>query len=729
MGSAEEFCPMHEDEPVFWPVSQLVEAFQSRQLSPVEVAEGVLERIGAFDSKLNAYITVTSEIALEQARDAETLFTGRNEPLPPLLGVPTAIKDLFQVAGAPTSFGSLVYRERLAERDSELVARLRRAGTVFIGKTNTAEFGQSATTENRLGPECGNPWDPSRTTGGSSGGAAAAVGAGLTTVALGSDGGGSIRIPAAMCGLFGLKLTHGSIPEDQFGLRAMTGLVSGGPIVRRVEDARAFVGAVLEGDFTRRPRRGRLRVGWCPAPHGRPVDTQVAATTSHAVARLTELGHEVEEISLPVDDWMDAFRPLVLADEWRYRRDLLDQRAQDLTEYARRSIEAAGTLTEGDIRAARQSMHEIRDRITRLFEDHDLVVTPTSATVAFLHGQRPIEIDNRSVDALWGAFPFTPVFNLSGSPAASVPCGLSYGMPVGLQVVGPDRSEVEILNFCQDLEETLEFPVTEMSKRWAVTEATRAAAGEIAIERRRQIALIQFARTDKRNALTRVMLTQLRQALSEQGKSGVAAVVLTGSSAEFSAGFDVSELGRGTLDLTVDESIADAVRAIKALPIPVVAAIEGPCVGAALELALACDVRIAGAGSIFHLPAARLGVLYRPDGIHDFVGDVGRQTASRLLLMGDRINADEAACAGIVARVVQAGTALESALELAEKAGGSTRRATSATKALITEITTGEQMGDEWEEQRRGLLASKERQEALESVKERLRGSSQDGPQ
>jgi Asp-tRNA(Asn)/Glu-tRNA(Gln) amidotransferase A subunit family amidase len=182
---------------------------------------------------------------------------------------------------------------------------------------------------------------------------------------------------------------------------------------------------------------------------------------------LDELGHEVHPISLSFDGWMGAFSTLVLGDEWRYRRHLLGEHADQLTDYARRSIEAGGRLGSADLRAARARKAEIRRRVASLFDDYDLIITPTTACAAFPIGNRPREIDGQRVESLWGPFPFTAPVNVSGLPAASVPVGLADGLPVGLQVIGPERGERAVLDLCELLEEAVEFPAAQMPLRWA----------------------------------------------------------------------------------------------------------------------------------------------------------------------------------------------------------------------------------------------------------------------
>ena len=584
---------MRDSGASFSPLTKLLGSFGAGEISPVEITQEILSRIASLDSELHSYVTVTAELALQQAAAAEQLYRRADQPLPPLLGIPLSIKDLFDVRGAPTTLGSRAYGAEPAAEDSGAVALLRSAGAVLLGKTNTAEFGQSATTANLLGPACATPWDPSRTPGGSSGGAAVSVAAGLATAALGSDGGGSIRIPAAMCGLVGVKPTFSAQPEG-VSFRAMTDFVCSGPITRTVADSRLLLSVLLQRELPATPNRSRRRIAWCADPEGRPLEPGVRRVTEAAVALLADMGHQVEEVVLPLEGWMDAFGPLVLADEWRYRRHLLDSHRDQLTSYARRAIEVGEAVSEEDVQAARRLADELRRRGMALFESYDLIVTPTTACVAFPIGKRPAEIDGEQVDALWGAFPFTAPFNVSGSPAGTIPVGLSEGLPVGLQVIGPARGEARVLDLCGELEEVLSFPAEEMRTRWGPdhlrASSTDAKSG-IVVEQRDSIAIVRISRPDKRNALNKAMLRRLQQILAAELEGGADAVVLTGGSDVFSAGFDLDEIGQGVDDLEVDLVIEETVAAIRQLPIPVIAAIEGACVGAASRAALSAGGR------------------------------------------------------------------------------------------------------------------------------------------
>lgn len=702
---------MPEDSPLFWSVEDLQAAYRRRDLSPVEVTEEAFERIGALDARLRSYLTLTPELAKEQA-EAATRAYADGEPSGVLLGVPTAVKDLFDVEGVRTTLGSLAYRDNRAKADSAVVGSLRAAGAIFLGKTNTAEFGQSATTENLLALGCANPWDEMRTSGGSSGGSAAAVGAGLASIALGSDGGGSIRIPAAFTGLFGIKPTYGGT-EAGATFQAMTEFACPGPLVRRVADARALLSPILGMPFPRR-RTGRLRIAWCARPLGLPVDPGVDAVTTRAVAQLADLGHDVVEVELPIDDWNEAFGPLVLADEWAHRRQLLETHEDELTRYAKTAIQASVQVGRDEVERAREALRGLRSRVSAMFADFDLIVTPATAATAFPIGERPRIIDGRPVGSLWGAFPFTAPFNVAGTPAASLPCGLVDGLPVGLQVIGPAKCESRILDLCEDLEEVLGFPGEEMSARWGSGRA--AESGHVVGDRDGPVAILRISRPDKRGALSLELLDRLDAALRSELVSTAATLVLTGESDIFSAGADLGQTGRGLEDLEIDRAVGRIADGLRALPSPVIAAVEGPCMGAAVELAMACDVVVSGDAGRFSLPSTKLGILYRPAALRSLSARLGHQTLSRLVLIGEVLDAETAAAAGMVAKVVEAGGAYAAAVELARQAGAAKRDALAATKAVLAKAEAsvdGNALPEE-EEMRRNLLIERGRLAGLD---------------
>jgi Asp-tRNA(Asn)/Glu-tRNA(Gln) amidotransferase A subunit family amidase len=449
--------------PIYWPIAALRDAYARGALSPAEVLEDALARLAALNPRLSAFLCVLENSAREQAASAEQAY--RSGTAGPLAGIPISIKDTFDVAGAVSTRGSLVYRSNIARTDSGAVRRLRTAGAVFVGKTNTAEFGQSATTDNRLGDDCRNPWNLSCTPGGSSGGAAASVAAGIATAALGADGGGSIRIPAAFTGLVGVKPTFG-VCQDESGFPAMTEFCCPGPLSWRVADARVMLGVLAERKFARGKAKRRLRAAWCSQPEGRPVDPELAAVVARGVRRFSSLGHDVEHVDAPLTDWNEAFAPLVLEEEGRLRGHLLRSHRDMLTHYELASLEAAASLDAHSVASARRQHKAFVAKLDAFLRMYDVMVTPTTSVPAFPIGERPRTIAGRHVDMLWGAFPFTAAFNVAGTPGVSLPCGFVRGLPVGMQLICAWGRDDLLLDVAEELEEALDGDVSAVIERF-----------------------------------------------------------------------------------------------------------------------------------------------------------------------------------------------------------------------------------------------------------------------
>ncbi|MDE0187661.1 MAG: amidase [bacterium] len=454
-----------DEGPLWWPVQRLVAAYRDGSLSPVEVADLAQARIAEINPILHAFIRPTPGLARRQAEAAETAY--RSGIPGPLAGVPVSIKDAFHIKGHVTTLGSLAHVNDVAGHDSGAVRRLRRAGAVIVGKTNLPEFCQSATTDNLLGPPTANPFNPDLTAGGSSGGAAASVASGACTLALGSDGGGSIRIPASFCGLVGLKPTHGAIDDAQ-GFRAFSPFISVGPLARCVDDARYLFRALSAGgDATAGTPAGKgpSRVAWCPNPEGRPVGRGVAEATMAAVDKLAACGHHIRSVDLDLAGWEDIFGPIVLAEEGERRGRLLDG-PHRLTTYQERSLRAAGRLTQKTIAKAFSDLAEFRVRVDGYFRDYDVIITPATATTAFALGCRPTTIAGRRVGRLWGAFPFTAPFNVSGHPAVVLPVGFPDGLSAAIQLVGRRGADGDLLSLAGQLEAELDIhPFARLSPR------------------------------------------------------------------------------------------------------------------------------------------------------------------------------------------------------------------------------------------------------------------------
>ncbi|MEK7220064.1 MAG: amidase family protein, partial [candidate division NC10 bacterium] len=305
---------MHADDLASMPASELSAAIRAKRVSPVEVVEAVLDRIERLNPRLNAYCTVTAESARREAAAAEAAVM-RGDALGPLHGVPVSVKDLVITRGVRTTFGSRIYENNVPQEDAPLVERLKAAGAILVGKTTTPEFGWKGVTDSPLLGITRNPWNPERTPGGSSGGAGAAVAAGLAPLAVGTDGGGSIRIPGSFCGVFGLKPTYGVIPV--YPASATGTLSHAGPMTRTVRDA-ALMLQVMAGPDDRDPLsfplegmdfvaglEGEihgLRVAWSPTLGYAVVDPEVRLVTEAAAKRFSDLGCRVEEVNRVFDD-------------------------------------------------------------------------------------------------------------------------------------------------------------------------------------------------------------------------------------------------------------------------------------------------------------------------------------------------------------------------------------------------------------------------------------------
>ena len=442
----------------FTPAWELAELIWAKKLSPVEIVNYLLQRIGHLNPKLNAYLTVTEAEAKPVAKAAQEAVM-KGEELPPLHGIPISIKDLNFTKGIRTTSGSLVYKDFVPHEDEVAVERLRRAGAIILGKTNTPEFGQSATTENRLGDHCRNPWNVERTTGGSSGGAAAAVAAGLGPLALGNDGGGSIRIPAGFCGVYGLKPTHGRVPVRPSACMPLFSV--NGSITRTVRDA-ALMLDVMSGYDRRDPASLRekpprfldaingglegLVVAWSPDLGYAKVEPEVRSVAQSAAYVFQSLGCHVEEATPACGEPFSIFSAIALADTYAAQGHLLQKHAEELMDYVKSSLEFGERVKGYEYSRALAALACLRRNMAEFFERYDLLLTPTNAVPAFPVGQRPREIDGQEVNRLWGPFPFTTPFNLTGQPAASVPCGFSSdGLPIGLQIVGRWGDEATVL--------------------------------------------------------------------------------------------------------------------------------------------------------------------------------------------------------------------------------------------------------------------------------------------
>jgi aspartyl-tRNA(Asn)/glutamyl-tRNA(Gln) amidotransferase subunit A len=438
----------------------LAEAVRSKEISPGEIIKEALRRVEAVNPQLNAFVALRAEQALEEAEKMSERIAAGEDP-GPLAGIPIGVKDLEDVAGMVTSFGSIPFKDNLAKRDSAQVARLKRAGAIVLGKTNTPEFGFTGFTRNRLFGITRNPWNLERTPGGSSGGSAAAVAAGMVPLATGSDAGGSIRIPASYSGCFGIKPSFGRIPLGPSDPLHMTGTWTLGPLCRTVMDAALYLdctagyhpadpGSLPPPAVSYRAclheTPSNLRIAFSPTLGYARVQKDVAALAEQAVQSFEEMGHHVELWQGTLPEVGMAWVQLMSAELYALLRKDFDRIREDLGRTLAATLEQARLLSMDNLVETQEVRTRLNQSLWELFERFDLLLTPTMPTEAFgAKGPPPSEVDGHPIPLL-GAVAFTYPFNLSGHPAATVPAGLTpSGLPAGLQIVGPRHRDDLVL--------------------------------------------------------------------------------------------------------------------------------------------------------------------------------------------------------------------------------------------------------------------------------------------
>jgi aspartyl-tRNA(Asn)/glutamyl-tRNA(Gln) amidotransferase subunit A len=460
-------------DPALLGVAELHRLYRTRQLSPVETTRTVLARIERLDPQVNAFCLVDEERSLAAARASDARWH-RGEPCGVIDGVPATIKDLVLTRDWPTLRGSLVIeREQPWDEDAPATARLRAQGAVLIGKTTTPEFGWKAVTDCALTGITRNPWDTDKTPGGSSGGAAVAAALGMGVLHVGTDGGGSIRIPAGFTGVFGLKPSFGRVPAhpaSPFGTVAHLG-----PLTRTVSDAALMLNvlALLDSrDWFALPYDGRdhrigledgvrgLRIAFSPTLGFVEVEPEIADLVASAAAVFVELGASVEQVDAVMADPIEIFAIHWYAGAANLLRTFTaEQRAQ--MDQGLQEIAAAGAeITLMDYLTAVRRRAELGAAMRRFHETYDLLLTPTLPLAAFAAGQERPEPARQPRWFHWA--PFSNPFNLTQQPAASVPCGLTAaGLPVGLQIVGPMHADMLVLRASRAFEAARPWPLPE----------------------------------------------------------------------------------------------------------------------------------------------------------------------------------------------------------------------------------------------------------------------------
>ncbi|MCH2676592.1 MAG: aspartyl/glutamyl-tRNA amidotransferase subunit A, partial [Dehalococcoidia bacterium] len=430
------------------------------------------ERIDVVDPLLDAFITVTGERALSQARQAEKdIQAGRYKG--PLHGIPVGLKDLYNTAGVRTTSGSKIFDTFIPMEDCTVAEKFQQAGAILLGKLNMHPFAYGPTGENLDYGHMHNPWNPEKITGGSSGGSGSAAAAGQCTITTGSDTGGSIRIPAALCGIVGLKPTYGLV--SRWGLTALSwSLDHPGPMVRTVEDAAITMNVIaghdpkdvasakvaipdytsaLTGDV-----RG-LRIGMPKEYFEAPLDPQVRKAVQDAVSLLESMGAEVKEVSFPMFNESQAISSTVLMSEASaFHRDLLEKDGHQLYEPVRQRLEAGLFISAADYLRAQQARTLLDQEGRRLLDDVDLLAGPTEPVTAPEILAPRVLAGEQEIGVVGALTQYTRPYNINGFPAISVPCGFSStGMPIGLQLAGKPFDELTVLRAAHAYEQATDW--------------------------------------------------------------------------------------------------------------------------------------------------------------------------------------------------------------------------------------------------------------------------------
>jgi len=456
------------DEIAGMTVCQLAPKIRTRQISPVELTRAVLDRIERFDPVLNAYITVDAEGALKAARAAQRQIAA-GKYLGPLHGIPVSLKDLFDAKGLRTTAGSKIFADRIADRDAPSVARLRAAGAVIVGKTNLHEFAFGSTTQNPHYGGTRNPYDLSRIPGGSSGGSAAAVAADLCMASTGTDTGGSIRTPSALCGTVGLKPTYGRV-----SLRGIVPLAwsldHAGPIAKCVRDAALLLGVMAGHDpldptsaeakvpaFARSLEGGvkGLRIGLDPSFCFNAVDEEIAQAVKDALKLFEQMGARVHEVKIPsIELAVIAESVIITAEAACFHEPHLRSRAGDYGPDVRALLEGGSAFSAVHYLKAQRLRRVLQEEFARAFEKMDLFALPAAPVTAPRIGEASVSIAGTPSDLETALLRFACPGNLTGLPAISIPCGLDrQGLPMGLQLIGKAFDEATVLRAARAFED------------------------------------------------------------------------------------------------------------------------------------------------------------------------------------------------------------------------------------------------------------------------------------
>lgn len=462
------------EEPIDWTIAEVAGRLRRRKVSPVELAQDALARIEALNPELNAFITVTAERALHDARVAEREIR-RGKYRGALHGIPVSLKDNIWTRGVRTTSGSKILREFIPPADADVAMRLWKAGAVLIGKTNLHEFAYGVTTENPHYGATRNPWDTSRIPGGSSGGSAASLAAGIGFASIGTDTGGSIRIPAALCGIAGLKPTFGRVRCSGIVPLAVT-LDHAGPLARNVTDIAILLDIVKqtdepEGHFYRalqnyakiktKKAYAGLRVGWPRDYFFTRVDPEVKRAVEKSAKQFEKMGAKIVEVSLPhIEDSTEPSTQIALAEarEYHESQGYFPARAADYGEDVRKRLEMGGAVRAVDYLKAQQVRERVREDFREAFEQVDAIIAPTTPTPAPRLGEQTAQVGGKTESVRGALVRMNRPANFTGFPVISIACGFTQaGLPIGMALHGAEWEEAKLLRIAYAYEQATEW--------------------------------------------------------------------------------------------------------------------------------------------------------------------------------------------------------------------------------------------------------------------------------
>ncbi|MEM9907133.1 MAG: amidase [Cyanobacteria bacterium P01_D01_bin.44] len=456
-----------------WSATQLQQGLAQKEIRATEVIDSCLQAIEQTNDQLQALITVCADQALAAAQQVDEARS-RGESLGPLAGIPFSAKDLTPTAGVRTTMGSLIYQDWIPTQDELCIARLKQAGGILLGKTNTPEFGLGAHCTNPLFGPTANPYEPACSSGGSSGGAAVSVATGMCALAQGTDMGGSVRTPASFCGVVGLRPSAGRIPRSRKPL-LWDYLDTDGILARTVEDA-ALMLSVMAGWDAADPiaiaatwlpptfdaavqLAGNVRVGFSADLGITPVDAEVQAVFEQAITRLTPLCQQVTPTHPDCSMAQSAFETLRAALLWYKQRQHYEQHFDQLTDTVRWNVARGQDLSAIEFLTASAQRDQLYRNFLTSFETHDILATVTACVPPFPHDQPEVlKVNDTPLRNIIDYLTITYTISLTGLPALSIPCGwTASGLPVGMQLVGPPHGEAILLQFAYALQEALGF--------------------------------------------------------------------------------------------------------------------------------------------------------------------------------------------------------------------------------------------------------------------------------